>query len=230
MKKSSKMKTTFLSILLLASISGSLLSCSTLGNNGKDTEPSVSAKDTSSDVYASLIIQLQDKLEKLEAEQSAADSENDKKLDELKNSIDSLNSQTESDTGEESTSETEKPPVEPHFTYTTEGNSATITGYTGDGESLVIPSYIDGYKVESIADSAFSSKILKRIIISDGVKSIGWFAFYDCPAVTSVTVPSSVEKIGHSAFSSTAKFTLYCHDGSFAHSFAQSYGIDFALI
>jgi len=225
------MKTTFLSILLLASISGSLLSCSTLGNNGKDTEPSVSAKDTSSDVYASLIIQLQDKLEKLEAEQSAADSENDKKLDELKNSIDSLNSQTESDTGEESTSETEKPPVEPHFTYTTEGNSATITGYTGTETHLVIPAVIDGYTVTGIADNAFQASTLQSVIISNGIQKIGWFAFQKCESLQSLTVPTSVQSIGYSAFSGVSEqFTIYCPEGSFAWQYAQSYGLRSAVI
>ena len=228
MKKLSKKKTTFLFITIFLT-AAFLLSCSSLDDGGSaNTEES--SKDALNDVYASLIIQLQDKLEKLEAEQSAADSENDKKLNELKNSLDSLTAQTDADSEEESSVESQSPTIEPHFTYATEGNSATITGFTGDSESLVIPSYIDGYKVVDIADSAFSSKSLKRVIISDGITGIGWFAFYDCPSLTSVTIPSSVKKIGHSAFSSTAKFTLYCHDGSFAHSFAQSYGIDFALI
>ena len=204
----------------------SLYSCS----QKKKSDTLESTEQSSDRDYAALILELQDKLESMKEEQNADDIENGKKLDELKNTIESLRAETESQSKESESEDTAPSHIEPHFTYATEGNSATITGYTGNDESLVIPSYIDGYKVVNIADSAFSSQALKRVIISDGIENIGWFAFYACPSLSSVTIPSSVKSIGHSAFSSTAKFTIYCHEASFAHKFAKSYGIDYALI
>ena len=46
----------------------------------------------------------------------------------------------------------------------------------------------------------WSKSDIKRIIIGDGVTTIGEFAFYDCRALTSVTIPNSVTTIGGSAF------------------------------
>lgn len=214
----------FLIIITLPAVS--LTAC----KNKKPSDTQESSSGTDGDDYAALILALQDKIESMKAEQSVADSKNDQKIDELKNTIESLRTDSESKITQETQHETTASIAEPHFTYTTEGNSATITGYTGNDESLVIPSYIDGYKVVGIADSAFKSKALKRVIVSEGIKSIGWFAFYDCEAMTSITIPSSVVSIGHSAFSSTAKITIYCHESSFAHQFAKSYGLDYALI
>ena len=41
---------------------------------------------------------------------------------------------------------------------------------------------------------------IKRIIIGDGITTIGVFAFYKCSALTSVTIPNSVTTIGEFAF------------------------------
>lgn len=189
----------------------------------------VDGSSSSVDDYDSIIIQLQNKINELESEQSAADSENAKKLEELKSRLESLKADSES-TEASSSEQSSSAPSGAYFTYTTSGSKATITGYTGDDEELIIPSYIDGYKVESIADSAFSSEVLKRVTVPNGVKSIGWFAFYACPAMTSITLPESIESIGHSAFSPTGKLTIYCYASSFAHEYARSYALDYALI
>ena len=42
---------------------------------------------------------------------------------------------------------------------------------------------------------------IKRIIIGDGVTTIGRDAFAGCSALTSVTIPNSVTTIGYEAFS-----------------------------
>ena len=48
---------------------------------------------------------------------------------------------------------------------------------------------------------------IKRVIIDDGVTTIGWSAFSDCSSLTSVTIPNSVTIIGGSAFSGCSSLT-----------------------
>lgn len=227
MKKTLKTKSTFSFILFILILCLSFVSCSSSkkdNGSSKDTEISPSEHD----YYNSVIAILQNKIEALESEQNAADSKNQQKLEVLQNRLDSLES-TSAET--ESSAESSTPEdIASHFIYTTAGNKATITGYVGNDEELTVPSYIDGYKVEEISESAFKSKYLKKVTISNGIKKIGWFAFYECPALISATIPSSVESIGHTVFSSNAKFTVYCHESSFAHQYAKSYGIDHVLI
>ncbi len=50
-------------------------------------------------------------------------------------------------------------------------------------------------------------KSIKTIIIDDGVTSIGSYAFYYCPELTSITIPESVTSIGNGAFSGCSKLT-----------------------
>ena len=41
---------------------------------------------------------------------------------------------------------------------------------------------------------------VKKIVIEDGVTSIGELAFYKCSSLTNITIPGNVESIGESAF------------------------------
>ena len=108
-----------------------------------------------------------------------------------------------------------------------------ITGYTGTGTSLSIPSKIGGKKVTSIGKRAFayencavngtikSIKIpktakkigseafiycmnIKKIKIPKGVTSIGDKAFYFCEALGSVSLPETLQSVGKEAFWNTS--------------------------
>ena len=70
--------------------------------------------------------------------------------------------------------------VQAQFTFTTNNGTITITGYTGSGGAVVIPSSTNGYPVASIVSC--------KLIYSSGV--------------TSVTIPDSVTNIGFGAFES----------------------------
>ena len=54
--------------------------------------------------------------------------------------------------------------------------------------------------------SAYADKI-KKIEIESGITSIGYFAFYKCSGITSLSIPSTVGYIGSSAFEDCASLT-----------------------
>ena len=185
-----------------------------------DTAPS-NTKDIE-DEYATTIKSLEEKLDQLLLSQSTSNEAHQKEIERLQAIILDLKQQ------ETSSAETSEEIV---FTYEVKNSNATITGYNGTEEEIVIPSHIDGYRVIAISDNCFSSTTVKSIIISEGIESIGWFAFSNCTSLRSVTVPNSIKKIGHSAFGdSGGRITIFCHQNSFALSYAQSYGLTHTVI
>ena len=102
------------------------------------------------------------------------------------------------------------------FTYTTnsDGITLTITGYTGSGGTVTIPSSINFLPVTSIGEWAFYSTFpnnVLNILIPDSVTNIGNAAFYSCTSLTNITIPSSVTSIGDYVFygcTSLASVTL----------------------
>jgi hypothetical protein len=95
------------------------------------------------------------------------------------------------------------------YTYTTNGDgTCTITGYTGSGGAVTIPSTINGLPVTSIEDWAFGyCTTLTSVTIPDSVTSIGDYAFGWCYSLTSVTIGNSVTSIGDWAFSDCTSLT-----------------------
>lgn len=86
--------------------------------------------------------------------------------------------------------------------------TGTITGYTGPGGDVVIPSTIGGISVTSIGDTAFYGIDLTSITIPDSVTSIGDDAFFNCPI----------------------DFTIYGFSGSYAETYANDHGYNFTAI
>ncbi len=96
------------------------------------------------------------------------------------------------------------------FTYTTDGSTITLTGYTGAGGAVTLPSTLDGLPVTAIGANAFSGNTgLTGVLIPSSITNIGDNAFGACVNLTSVFFGGNAPAgISMSAFSSTSA-TVY---------------------
>lgn len=79
--------------------------------------------------------------------------------------------------------------------------TATVTGYVGNSEEIIIPTIIDGYQVKKIGDAAFENNdIVKSIRISNGVTDIGMRSFESCDELVYINLPVGIKEIGSNAF------------------------------
>jgi hypothetical protein len=92
------------------------------------------------------------------------------------------------------------PAAQAQFTYTTNNGAITMTGYTGPGGAVTIPSAISSLPVNAIGDFAFAASGLTDVAIPHGIISIGDDAFLACEGLTSIAIPDSVTSIGAGAF------------------------------
>lgn len=87
------------------------------------------------------------------------------------------------------------------FEYTVnEDGNAVITGYTriADETELVIPAEIDGYTVKGLAGKAITGKKwLVKVIVSEGIVSIGANAFRGNKALEEIVLPSTLTSVGN---------------------------------
>ena len=88
------------------------------------------------------------------------------------------------------------------FQYTTDDTGATVTGCTGQGGTVEIPSMLGGKPVVAIGDNAFNrNETITSITMPDSVTAIGQYAFFDCKALKQLTLPENLIDIGAYAFS-----------------------------
>jgi len=90
--------------------------------------------------------------------------------------------------------------VQAQFTFTTNNGTITITGYTGSGGLVVIPSATNGWPVKSIGANAFAQNtVVSNVVIPDSITNIGTYAFYES-GLTNVSIPGGVVNVAYWAF------------------------------
>ena len=94
------------------------------------------------------------------------------------------------------------------LTFTKIGESYSITDCDESAISITIPSFYKGLQVTSIGNNAFfNCPSLTSVTIPDSVTSIGDYAFYYCTSLVSIAIPSSVTSIGDDVFFNCTSLT-----------------------
>ena len=85
--------------------------------------------------------------------------------------------------------------------FSVANGEATVTGYIGEPESVIIPDFYGCYPVTEMRDNAFyNCESLTDIIISSNVRIIGHHCFYACSALERVDLPTNLCQIGSGCF------------------------------
>lgn len=222
-------KKSIIIILSAVIVLSTILSACSLGVLGKDPSGTDAATTPTGNESEARIKELEAKIVALIQNQQISDSESQKQINALKAELEALKSKKD----ENSTDQTDTPTdtdAQSTFKYTLVNGLATITAINTNEENIVIPSMIDGYRVSAIGSEALSSTSIKSITISAGIEKLDWFAFKNCPALSSVSIPDSISSIGYGAFeNSSPSLIIRCSRDSFAHRYAQSYGLTYDI-
>lgn len=95
------------------------------------------------------------------------------------------------------------------FKYTTEGGKATITSYTGNEDTVVIPSKLGGSPVTVIAKDAFTSRKFHTVVFPESMRTVEKGAFTGCPNFTTLYMFDTVEMIADNSFTNLSKFANF---------------------
>ena len=110
--------------------------------------------------------------------------------------------------------------------------------YSKDGKKMIsYPLASDAKKytvkpgTEIIVPYAFyGAQNLKEVIIPEGVTRLGLFNFYSNNVIEKIYLPMSLNIIEEGAFSKCDNLTVYCYEGSYAHTYAQENNIPFIFV
>ena len=92
----------------------------------------------------------------------------------------------------------------PSFTM----SGGVLTGYSGTGNRVSIPSSVDSNTVTAIGSGAFfGNEEIVSVTLPSTVTQIGQEAFADCTSLSSVSLPSSLQSVGMGAFYGCSSLT-----------------------
>lgn len=91
--------------------------------------------------------------------------------------------------------------AEKYFEYTIlDDGSAEITAYHGSDTDVIIPDRLGNTSVSSIAKTAFYNSEIESITIPSSVRRIGWWSFYGCRKLKKVLISEGINEICYGAF------------------------------
>ncbi len=96
--------------------------------------------------------------------------------------------------------------TEGDYTYTVTDSKATITGYTGTDNNLVIPDTLGGYPVTEIGSNALREKGLIGVTLPNTLVTIGDYAFIFGKRQIKQCIEKAEKLIIKSLFGFLAKF------------------------
>ena len=91
-----------------------------------------------------------------------------------------------------------------HYTRGSCGSCGENVTWTLDDSGLLTISGTGPMREGGVFQSSFPTNSVKTAVIEDGVTSIGFYAFCDCAALSSVSLPDSITRISNSAFKGCA--------------------------
>lgn len=87
------------------------------------------------------------------------------------------------------------------YSYTVDNGVATLCGYSGSEEEVILPAELDGYDLTVVGERAFyGNASLKKLTVSATVASIKEGAFANCNALEQVVLESGVAVIEADCF------------------------------
>ncbi|MCD8119487.1 MAG: leucine-rich repeat domain-containing protein [Lachnospiraceae bacterium] len=95
------------------------------------------------------------------------------------------------------------------FEYDVYEDHVVITKYVGSETTVTVPAELDGLPVTQIGGTApnstydyeaFRGTRVQEVIISEGITTIGGYAFSNCGQLQTIVIPESVSSIGMDAF------------------------------
>lgn len=219
-------------LIATVAISMSLASCGRNNTTAPQTNNTEIPTDQTQTIqfYKDSVTQLQNELAAFKEEAYIMSTTYELKIRELEEYIESMKSQNDFSEGDKNSPNQNivEENHKAHFEYSLTADGAVITKYIGNLQNVEIPSSINGRPVRKILEYAFSETNVKSVVLPDSVTELDWFAFYKCPFLEKVYVPTSVTSIGYGAFDYCAgSLTIYGEADSYAQRYAQSFGIDF---